>query len=212
MIEIQGLCKAFDGQPVLVNWDFSLQKGEHLALMGPSGCGKTTFLRILMGLEQPDSGLIQGLDGLRLAPVFQQDRLCPGLSALANLLLVCPRPTARDRRRALELLEGLGLTETDWNKPAASFRADSADGRLWPGRCWFPPIWCCWMRPSKGWTRTPAARRWPSPPPKRRAGACWLLPTIPTRRRCWQPGWCRCPGQSGRTINRNHKKRSSFLG
>ena len=119
MIEIQGLCKAFDGQPVLVNWDFSLQKGEHLALMGPSGCGKTTFLRILMGLEQPDSGLIQGLDGLRLAPVFQQDRLCPGLSALANLLLVCPRPTARDRRRALELLEGLGLTETDWNKPAA---------------------------------------------------------------------------------------------
>lgn len=119
MIEIQGLCKAFDGQPVLVNWDFSLQKGEHLALMGPSGCGKTTFLRILMGLEQPDSGHIQGLDGLRLAPVFQQDRLCPGLSALANLLLVCPRPTARDRRRALELLEGLGLTETDWNKPAA---------------------------------------------------------------------------------------------
>ncbi len=119
MIEIQGLCKAFDGQPVLVNWSFSLQKGEHLALMGPSGCGKTTFLRILMGLEQPDSGLIQGLDGLRLAPVFQQDRLCPGLSALANLLLVCPRPTARDRRRALELLEGLGLTETDWNKPAA---------------------------------------------------------------------------------------------
>lgn len=119
MIEIQGLCKAFDGQPVLVNWDFSLQKGEHLALMGPSGCGKTTFLRILMGLEQPDSGYIQGLDGLRLAPVFQQDRLCPGLSALANLLLVCPRPTARDRRRALELLEGLGLTETDWNKPAA---------------------------------------------------------------------------------------------
>lgn len=119
MIEIQGLCKAFDGQPVLVNWNFSLQKGEHLALMGPSGCGKTTFLRILMGLEQPDSGLIQGLDGLRLAPVFQQDRLCPGLSALANLLLVCPRPTARDRRRALELLEGLGLTETDWNKPAA---------------------------------------------------------------------------------------------
>ena len=119
MIEIQGLCKAFDGQPVLVNWDFSLQKGERLALMGPSGCGKTTFLRILMGLEQPDSGLIQGLDGLRLAPVFQQDRLCPGLSALANLLLVCPRPTARDRRRALDLLEGLGLTETDWNKPAA---------------------------------------------------------------------------------------------
>lgn len=119
MIEIHGLCKAFDGQPVLVNWGFSLQKGEHLALMGPSGCGKTTFLRILMGLEQPDSGDIQGLDGLRLAPVFQQDRLCPGLSALANLLLVCPKPTARDRRRALELLAGLGLTDADWNKPAA---------------------------------------------------------------------------------------------
>ncbi len=119
MIEVHGLCKAFGGQPVLVNWDFSLHQGEHLALMGPSGCGKTTFLRILMGLEQPDSGSVRGLEGLRLAPVFQQDRLCPGLSALANLLLVCPKAAARDRRRALELLAGLGLTETDWNKPAA---------------------------------------------------------------------------------------------
>lgn len=119
MIAVQGLCKAFDGQPVLVNWDFSLQKGEHLALMGPSGCGKTTFLRILMGLEVPDSGRLEGLEGLRLAPVFQQDRLCPGLSALANLLLVCPRVTARERQRAVELLAGLGLTDTDWNKPAA---------------------------------------------------------------------------------------------
>lgn len=57
--------------------------------MGPSGSGKTTLLRILMGLENPDRGQIDGLEELRKSAVFQEDRLCENLSAASNIRLVC---------------------------------------------------------------------------------------------------------------------------
>ena len=58
-IELQNLRKTF-GQVVAVN-DVSLQveNGEFVALLGPSGCGKTTTLRMVSGLETPDSGTIR---------------------------------------------------------------------------------------------------------------------------------------------------------
>lgn len=117
-ITVTGLYKAFDAKPVLHDFGFSLADGETVALMGPSGCGKTTFLRILMGLETPDAGTIEGLAGLRIAPVFQQDRLCPGLSALQNVLLVAAHP-AQVTAQAQELLRELGLDEDDIRRPAA---------------------------------------------------------------------------------------------
>ncbi len=117
-ITVTGLCKAFDAKPVLHGFGFSLADGETVALMGPSGCGKTTFLRILMGLETPDAGVIEGLRGLRIAPVFQQDRLCPGLSALQNVLLVAAHP-AQTAAQAEGLLRELGLHEDDIRRPAA---------------------------------------------------------------------------------------------
>lgn len=64
--------------------------------MGPSGCGKTTLLRILLGLEAPDSGNIQGLENRKLSAVFQEDRLCENLSAYANIRLVCPSSVTKD--------------------------------------------------------------------------------------------------------------------
>lgn len=57
-------------------------------MMAPSGAGKTTLLRILAGLEKADSGQIEGLEGLRISMVFQEDRLCENLSASANIRLV----------------------------------------------------------------------------------------------------------------------------
>jgi NitT/TauT family transport system ATP-binding protein len=59
--------------------------------MGTSGQGKTTLLRILLGLEQPDSGHITGMVNKRKSVVFQEDRLCENLSAAANIRLVCNR-------------------------------------------------------------------------------------------------------------------------
>lgn len=74
---------------VLKDLSLALAYGESCCLMGPSGQGKTTLLHILMGLVKPDEGTLSGLDGHRLAPVFQENRLCENLSAGANLRLVC---------------------------------------------------------------------------------------------------------------------------
>ena len=57
--------------------------------MAPSGTGKTTLFRILMGLETPDSGTIDGLKNLKISAVFQEDRLLEGYDVLTNLRFVC---------------------------------------------------------------------------------------------------------------------------
>ncbi len=111
MIEIQGLCKAFGGKTVLR--DVSLTVRGPLVLMGPSGCGKTTLLRILMGLETPDAGRITGLGPL--AAVFQEDRLCPQLTAAANIYLTS---AALPQAEAERELRALGFTAAELALPA----------------------------------------------------------------------------------------------
>ncbi|HEY1028904.1 MAG TPA: sulfate ABC transporter ATP-binding protein [Pseudomonas sp.] len=57
-IEVQGVNKQFGQFKALNEINLSIQSGELVALLGPSGCGKTTLLRIIAGLETPDSGSI----------------------------------------------------------------------------------------------------------------------------------------------------------
>ena len=54
---INNLSKKFGQAGVLHNVSFTVKDGEFLSILGPSGCGKTTILRILIGLETPDSGV-----------------------------------------------------------------------------------------------------------------------------------------------------------
>jgi len=82
-MEIKNLCKAYGDLPVLENVSFTAGVGV-TALWGPSGVGKTTLLRILLGLEKPDSGELMGT-AVRWSAVFQEDRLLEGLDALGNL-------------------------------------------------------------------------------------------------------------------------------
>ena len=89
-IEVRDLFKSFGKKAVLSGFSAVFPIGAVAAVMAPSGGGKTTLLRILMGLEQPDSGTISGLTGLRQSAVFQEDRLCEHLSAEANIRLVNP--------------------------------------------------------------------------------------------------------------------------
>ena len=77
---VNHLTKKFGPKTVLQ--DFSLTVNGPLVLMGPSGCGKTTLLRILMGLETADEGAVQA--PVRVAAVFQENRLCPQLTAAAQ--------------------------------------------------------------------------------------------------------------------------------
>ncbi len=95
-VEIKDLSKSYGKTRVLERVDLKLQEPECYALTGKSGGGKTTLLRLLLGLELPDSGeVIWKREGLavrpRLSAVFQEDRLCEGADALENVLLVMPR-------------------------------------------------------------------------------------------------------------------------
>ncbi|MDO5142454.1 MAG: ATP-binding cassette domain-containing protein [Eubacteriales bacterium] len=90
MIVLERVCKSFDGHMVLRDIDWQIAPGERWLIRGASGIGKTTLLRLLMGLERPDRGTLSGTDGLRFAPVFQEDRLVEHWSAQANVALVCP--------------------------------------------------------------------------------------------------------------------------
>jgi ATP-binding cassette subfamily F protein 3 len=56
MLSIHNLSKNFGIQPVLKNINFNISAGERIGLIGPNGSGKTTIMRILAGLEHPDSG------------------------------------------------------------------------------------------------------------------------------------------------------------
>ena len=107
-IQITDLCKSYDGKPVLSHFTACLEAGKIIALMAPSGGGKTTLLRILTGLEAPDSGHIDGLDDCRISAVFQEDRLCLNLSPIANIRLVSP---ACSEENALAALKAVGLSD-----------------------------------------------------------------------------------------------------
>ena len=103
------LNKSYHDRPVLQDLSLSIPIGQITAVMAPSGVGKTTLLRILMGLETADSGKIEGLDGLRLSAVFQEDRLCANLSPVSNIRLVTG--SSLSRQEILSALEQTGLSD-----------------------------------------------------------------------------------------------------
>ena len=111
MIQISRLNKTFGSTQVLRALDLTVN--GPLVLMGPSGCGKTTLLRILMGLETPDSGTVQGVGNI--GAVFQENRLCPQLTAVDNICLVggvTPQQAQRE-------LYALGFTQSELALPTA---------------------------------------------------------------------------------------------
>jgi NitT/TauT family transport system ATP-binding protein len=117
-IEVQQLSKSFSGdaRAVFADLSFSLSPGESLSLLGPSGCGKTTLLRLLMGLEHPDSGTIYISHDLaaHMSYVFQEPRLIPWRTCLENVLLPLELSAHNGnaaKARALDLLEQLGLAD-----------------------------------------------------------------------------------------------------
>jgi ABC transport system ATP-binding/permease protein len=73
LIEVIGLGKSLDAQPIIGNLDLQLGPGERIGLLGPNGSGKSTLLRLLAGTLKPDAGTIIRADRLRVA-TFEQHR------------------------------------------------------------------------------------------------------------------------------------------
>lgn len=105
-IQLLNVCKAYGQQTVLQNFSCIIPGGSVCAVMAPSGTGKTTLLRLLLGLERPDSGSILGIPNKKAA-LFQEDRLCMNLSAETNIRMVTGRQVSREQ--ITSLLNRLGL-------------------------------------------------------------------------------------------------------
>lgn len=71
VIEVKDLCKGFEDKSLIENLSFSVPKGSIVGIIGGNGAGKTTFLRMLVGTEQPDSGSIELGETVDLAYVDQ---------------------------------------------------------------------------------------------------------------------------------------------
>ena len=98
-LAVRDLSKAFENLQVLQGVNLDFKDSGIYCLMGPSGTGKTTFLRILMGLEKADTGVIQGRDGKRFSAVFQEDRLCEAYTPLDNVMMAADRSVTREAAR-----------------------------------------------------------------------------------------------------------------
>ncbi|MBE1284600.1 MAG: ATP-binding cassette domain-containing protein [Rhodobacteraceae bacterium] len=86
VIEADGLSKAFDGKQIARNFSLQVQRGDRVAFVGPNGVGKTTLLKLLLGLEEPDSGHVKLGTNLEIAMFDQaRDQLDPEMSLWDNL-------------------------------------------------------------------------------------------------------------------------------
>ncbi len=94
LVDLVGICKEFDGNTILNDYNLSIRQNEFVTLLGPSGCGKTTLLRCIAGFEHPDSGkiLFEGKDitslpahKRQLNTVFQKYSLFSHMSVAENI-------------------------------------------------------------------------------------------------------------------------------
>lgn len=133
-IVVKNLSKAFGQAGVLHEVSFTVKDGEFLSILGPSGCGKTTILRILIGLESADTGIIlkDGVDitmlpsaQRKMGIVFQNYALFENMSVLRNVEYALLKSVgtkeeynkATAMKKAKEMLELVGLKEHLDKKP-----------------------------------------------------------------------------------------------
>lgn len=121
IIELKGVSKSFGDYKALHETNVSIRNGEFITLLGPSGCGKTTLLRLISGLEKPDSGriFINGKDATDLPPekrhlnmVFQSYALFPHMTVFENVAfgLRCKKTSEPEiKRRVAESLKMVKL-------------------------------------------------------------------------------------------------------
>ena len=130
-LELKNIKKSFqEGEDILESICLTAKKGEFVTLLGSSGCGKTTTLRIIAGLEQPDSGqvFLDGKDVTSLEPnqrnvntVFQNYALFPHMNVADNIgygLKLKKTPKAEISRRVREMLELVQLPGFERRKPS----------------------------------------------------------------------------------------------
>ncbi|MFJ3516679.1 MULTISPECIES: ABC transporter ATP-binding protein [unclassified Streptomyces] len=136
VVRLDGVHKEYGDAKALDGLSLEIRAGDAVAVMGPSGCGKSTLLNMVAGLDRPTSGTVevqgQDLGGLNetglalfrrrhIGMIFQFFNLIDDLPVLDNVALAAQltgTPARQARRRALELLDELGVGGRRNNYPA----------------------------------------------------------------------------------------------
>ncbi len=135
-VEVEGLKKSFGRQCVLDGIDLTVARAETVAILGSSGTGKSVLLKLLIGLQKPDSGTIriqgedittlniEGLNEVRkkVGFLFQQAALYDSLSVEENVAFPIARHTrlsgAQRRERVRDLLAKVGMDKDARKMPS----------------------------------------------------------------------------------------------
>lgn len=131
VLSLQNISFSYDKTPVLKDISYEFEKGKMYCIIGKSGAGKTTLLSLLSGLASPCEGAIL-YEGQNIAKidkytfrskyigvVFQNFNLITKYTALENVVLsmdIAGYATKNKNRRALELLDSVGLDEDEANR------------------------------------------------------------------------------------------------
>ena len=136
MIEIEGINKYYGKLHVLRDVSLTIDKGEIVSIVGKSGARKTTLLQIMGTLDSPDSGVVKydGVEVLKMRSrelshfrnrnigfVFQFHQLLPEFTTVENVAIPAMIGGTKQQeamRRAMELLDFMGLSERAENKPS----------------------------------------------------------------------------------------------
>jgi ABC-type nitrate/sulfonate/bicarbonate transport system, ATPase component len=116
MIYFEQVNFAYQDKIIVKDFTFTLPAKGTTLLTGPSGCGKTTLLRLIAGLERPQSGTVIAP---KTAFLFQENRLFPRRSALSHLIDVMSEPPAIAKEKAMALLAMVELENEADSLPAA---------------------------------------------------------------------------------------------
>ena len=123
LLTIKNVSKSLSSVEIIKSINFTINKGDFFTILGPSGCGKTTLIRIIAGMESPDTGevILDGVNITNLAPekrrlhtVFQNYALFPHMTVFDNIAF--PLKMAKWKKNVIktqvqELLEDVKLTD-----------------------------------------------------------------------------------------------------
>ena len=138
VLSAQNVAKSFGINTVLKDVSFTLQQGDRMGLVGVNGCGKSTLMKIIAGLDAPDSGEISMVRGTRVGYLAQQDMVTHGASIWAELEKVYEPVFEMEKRlRVLEKeMEHAHENPSSFSQLSSEYdrltrRFEEADGYAW---------------------------------------------------------------------------------